>query len=96
MLTAVAEVNKWKRAIISLHNAEQQAKVEYMSKTERESWLKYFEILAQKKHLEEFFQTSRKPDDKHKVALKAYEEVVTRVKVKILSLEKTAKQCGNQ
>ena len=38
MLTAVADVNKFKRVIISQHDAEQQAKLEYMSKDERELW----------------------------------------------------------
>ena len=34
MLTAMVQVNKWKRAIISQHDAEQQAKLEYMTKAE--------------------------------------------------------------
>ena len=38
MLTAVAEVNKWKRVIISQHDAEEKARLEYMSKAERELW----------------------------------------------------------
>ena len=92
MLTAVAQVNKWKRVIISQHDAHQQALLEYMSKSEQESWLKYAEILAQKKHWEEFLLTLKKPDEKHKDELKAYEEVVSGVRTKILSLEKTAKQ----
>ena len=57
-LTAVAQVNKWKRAIISQHDAEQQAKSEYMSKSERELWQKYFETLGQKKQLEEYLSTT--------------------------------------
>ena len=86
MFKAVAEVNKWKRVIISYHDAEEQAKLEYMSKTERELWQKYFETLAQKKHLEEFLKTLRKPDEKQKSALKAYDELVKGVKSKIFSL----------
>lgn len=92
MLTAVAEVNKWKRVVISQHDAEEQAKLEYMSKSERESWLKYSETLAQKKHWEELLLTLHKPDDKHKEEIKAYEEFVSGVRTKILSLENTAKQ----
>ncbi len=92
MLTAVAEVNKWKRVIISQHDAHQQAMLEYMTKSEQESWLKYAEILAQKKHWEEFLLTLKKPDDKHKDELKTYEEIVDGVKTKILLLEKPAKQ----
>ena len=34
MLTAVAEVNKWKRVIFSQHDAHQQAMLEYMTKAE--------------------------------------------------------------
>ena len=86
MLTALADVNKWKRIIISQHDAEEQARLEYMSKSERELWLKYFETLGQKKKLEEFLTTLKKPDDKHKDELKAYEDVVAGVKAKIFTL----------
>ena len=86
MLTAVAKVNKWKRVIISQHDAHEQAMLEYMTKSERELWHKYFEALAQKKHLEEFLLTLRKPDEKHKEALKAYNDLVAGVKAKIYSL----------
>jgi len=86
MLTAVAEVNKWKRVIISQHDAEEQARLEYMSKSERELWQKYFETLGQKKQLEEFLQTLRKPDESQREELQAYEEVVAGVKAKIYSL----------
>ena len=92
MLTAVAQVNKWKRVVISQHDAEEQTKLEYMSKSERESWLKYAELLAQKKHWEEFLLTLKKPDDKHKDELKTYEEIVIGIRTKILSLKNTAKQ----
>ena len=86
MLTAVAQVNKWKRVIISQHDAEQQAKLEYMSKSERELWLKYFETLAQKKRLEEFLKTLKKPDESDKQATHTYENVVSGVKSKIYTL----------
>ena len=48
MLAAVVEVNKWKRVIISQHDADELAKLEYMTKSERELWQKYFETLGQK------------------------------------------------
>ena len=48
MLTAVAEVNKWKHVIISQHDAQEQAMLEYMSKAERHIWLKYFQTLSKK------------------------------------------------
>ena len=90
MLTAVAEVNKWKRVIISYHDAEEQAKLEYMTKSERELWQRYFETLAQKKQLEEFLQTLKKPDDKHKDELQAYNDLVDGVKAKIFH---SSQQC---
>lgn len=86
IFTAIADVNKWKRVIISQHDAKQQAMLEYMTKTERELWQKYFETLAQKKHLEDFLQTLHKPNDSQKVALKAYNELVDGIKSKIFSL----------
>ena len=86
MFTAIAEVNKWKRVIISQHDAELQAKLEYMTKTERELQQKYFETLAHKKHLEDFLQTLHKPNDSQKVAIKAYNELVDGIKSKIFSL----------
>ena len=82
MLTAVAEVNKWKRVIISQHNAEEQARLEYMSKSERELWQKYFETLAQKKQLEQFLKTLKKTDESDKEATRAYEDIVSGIKSK--------------
>ena len=87
MLTAVAQVNKWKRAIISQHDAEEKAKLEYMTKSERELWQKYFEILAQKKHLEEFLTTLKKPDESDKEATRAFEQIVSGVKKQIADLD---------
>ena len=86
MLTAIVEVNKWKRVIISQHDAEKQSRLEYMSKSERELWQKYFETLGQKKQLEEFLQTLKKPAESQKEELQAYEELVAGVKAKIYSL----------
>ena len=91
MFTAVAEVNKWKRVIISFHDAQEQAKLEYMTKSERELWQRYFENLAQKKQLEEFLHTLKKPDEKHKEALKAYNDLVAGVYSKIFSLLSAAR-----
>jgi len=91
MLTAVTEVNKCKRVIISQHDAEEQAKLEYMTKSERELWLKYFETLGQKKQLEEFLQTLKKPEESEKEEVKAYEELVRGVNSKIFSLLTSAR-----
>ena len=86
MLTAVAQVNKWKRAIISQHDAEEKAKLEYMTKSERVLWQKFFETLAQKKHLELFLQTLKKPDESNKEATRAFEQISSGVKNQIADL----------
>ena len=85
MFSAVAEVNKWKRILISYHDAQLQAKLEYMTKSERELWQQYQETLAQKKHLEIFLQNLKKPDDSLKDALKSYDDIVSGVKKKIFA-----------
>ena len=87
MLTAIAQVNKWKRAIISQHDAEEKAKLEYMTKSERELWQKYFETLAQKKHLEQFLQTLKKPDESDKKATSAFAQIASSVKSQIADLD---------
>ncbi|MBR0290071.1 MAG: MobA/MobL family protein [Selenomonadaceae bacterium] len=86
MLTAVAQVNRWKRFIISQHDAELQAKLEYMTKAERQIWLNYFQMLAQKKHLEDFLTTLKKPDEKQSAEMNAYNDIVAGVKAKIFTL----------
>ena len=91
IFTAVAQVNKWKRVIISYHDAQEQAKLEYMTKSERELWQRYFETLGQKKQLEEFLQTLKKPKETQKDALKAYNDLVAGVNAKIFSLLATAR-----
>ena len=87
MLTAVAQVNKWKRSIISQHDAEEQAKLEYMTKSERKLWLKFFETLTQKKHLELFWQTLKKPDESDKEATRAFAQIASGVKTQIADLD---------
>ena len=87
MLAAVAQVNKWKRAIISQHDADELAKLEYMTKSERELWQKYFETLAQKKRLEEFLKTLKKPEESDKEATLAFEKIASGVKNQIADLD---------
>ena len=87
MLTAVAQVNKWKRSIISQHDAEERAKLEYMTKSERELWQKFFETLGQKKKLEEFLQTLKKPDETQKESTRAFEKIAFGVKNQIADLD---------
>ena len=86
VLFEVDEVNRWKRSIISQHDAEEKAKLEYMTPSERVVWRKYFETLAQKKQLENFLLTLKKPDESQKDALNAYEEMVSGVNSKIAHL----------
>ena len=86
MLTAIAEANRWKRFIISQHDALEHAKLEYMTKAERQIWQNHFQTLAQKKHLEDFLKTFKKPDEKQTKELKAYNDLVDGVKAKIFSL----------
>ncbi|MBR3204197.1 MobA/MobL family protein [Candidatus Saccharibacteria bacterium] len=87
MLTAIAQVNKWKRSIISQHEAEEKAKLEYMAKSERILWLKFFETLAQKKHLELFLKTLKKPDESDKEATRAFAQIASGVKNQIADLD---------
>ena len=87
MLTAVAQVNKWKRSIISQHDAEERAKLEYMTKSERELWQKFFETLGQKKKLEEFLLTLKKPDETQKESTRAFEKIAFGVKNQIADLD---------
>ena len=87
MLTAIAQVNKWKRSIISQHDAELQAKLEYMSKDERKLWLKFLETLSKKKHLEEFLLTFKKPVETKKEATRAFAQIASGVKNQIADLD---------
>ena len=87
MLTAVAQVNKCKRDIISQHDAEERAKLEYMTKSERELWQKFFETLGQKKKLEEFLQTLKKPNETQKESTRAFEKIAFGVKNQIADLD---------
>ena len=51
----ISEVNHWNRLIISQHDAEEKAKLEYLTPVKREVCHNYFETLAQKKQSENFF-----------------------------------------
>ena len=75
LLFEIEEVNRWKRAIISQHEAEEKAKLEYMTPKEREVWNQYFEMKLQKKNLEEFLEKCTAPETLSKEAASGYEEV---------------------
>ena len=62
-----------------------------MNKSEQKLWQKYFETLGQKKQLEHFLQTLKKPEEKYKEEVKAYEELVRGVNSKIFSLLTSAR-----
>ena len=87
---AMEEVNRWKRSIISQHDAEEKTKLEYMTPSEREVWNQYFETLAQKKQLEKFLQTLKKPDQRQSEAMQNYDDLVTGVKSQIFALLSSA------
>ena len=78
LLNAVAEVNKWKRIIISQHDAEEQAKLEYMTKSEREIWQKYYSTVSHILHLQEFLKNLQQPKESPSDTLKAYEGLMFR------------------
>ena len=83
VMFGIEEVNRWKRSIISQHDAEEKAKLEYMTPAEREIWRNYFEMLGQKKQLENFLTTLKKPDESQKDSINVYDEMVSGVKSKI-------------
>ena len=91
MLSAVTEVNRWKRAIVSQHDAELQAKLQYMTKNERKTWLRYFELFAQKKHLEAFLKNLPKPKESKKEEMEAYNNLVASTNSKIFAILHEAK-----
>ena len=76
MMSALRQVNKWKRLVVSQHEAEEQAKIEYMTKEEQKIWRRYFELLGQQKQLEEFLKTLAKPEEKDKEECEAYDKLV--------------------
>ena len=76
MMSALTQVNKWKRLVVSQHEAEEQAKLEYMTKEEQKIWRRYFELLGQQKQLEEFLKTLAKPEEKDKEECEAYDKLV--------------------
>lgn len=92
MLTAVSQVNRWKRFIISKRDAEQLAQFEYMTKAERQSWLRYFELIGQKKRLEEFWQSLKSPKETEKDELHAYNHLVASVRSYLFSIQQEAKK----
>lgn len=86
LFNAIAEVNKWKRVIISQHDAQEQAKLEYMTKAEREIWQNHSANVVQIHNLEEFLHSLRQPKNSQADALKAYDDIIACVKKKIIAL----------
>ena len=65
-------LSQYQQELKAKHDSQEQAKLEYMTKAERELWQRYFETLAQKKQLEVFLKTLKKTKETQKDALKAY------------------------
>ena len=86
LFNAIAEVNKWKRVIISQHDAQEQAKLEYMTKAEREIWQNHSANVAQIHNLEKFLHSLRQSKNSQADALKAYDDIIAGVKKKIIAL----------
>ena len=85
LLKSIDLVNKWKRILISRHDAEEQAKLEYMTKEERELWHNFQDSINQIKNLETFRDSLKKPQDKN--ALKSYNDVVDGIDKKLSALK---------
>ena len=85
LLNAIDEVNKWKRILISRRDAEEQAKLEYMSKEEREIWHQFHDAQRQIANLESFKQTLHEPQDKN--ALDSFNDIVDGIDKKITALK---------
>ena len=92
MMSALRQVNKWKRLVVSQHEAEEQAKLEYMTKEEQKIWRRYFELLGQEKQLEEFLKTLAKPEEKDKEECEAYDKLVVASNSKKFSILHEAKE----
>ena len=54
-----------------------------MTKSERKLWLKYFETLAHKNHLEYFLKSLKKPDETNKEATRAFAQIASSIKTQI-------------
>lgn len=79
--------SRLKALMVSQHDAELQAKMEYMTKSERKLWLKFFETLAHKNHLKHFLKTLKKPDESDKDETRAFAQIISSVKNQIADLD---------
>ena len=87
VLSAIREVNALKNIILTKSDAEEQAKLEYLTPKERELWQKFKETKAQKEHWEIFAGNLKKPPATEPEALRAYEEIADSVAKKIRTLD---------
>ena len=87
LMKSIDIVNKWKRILISRHDAELKAKLEYMTKDERKLWFNFYDAKHQKSNLKDLMENLRKPSQKFPETIDAYNDIVDGVKKKILALD---------
>lgn len=87
VLSAIREVNALKNIILTRSDAEEQAKLEYLTPKERELWQRFKETKAQKEHWKTFAGSLKKPPATEPEAVRAYEEIADSVAKKIRALD---------
>ena len=87
VLNAIHEVNTLKNTVLTKSDAEEQAKLEYLTPKERELWQNFKESRAQKEHWDTFLGNLKKPSTNESEALRAYEEIADGVAQKIHALD---------
>lgn len=87
VLSAIREVNALKNIILTKSDAEEQAKLEYLTPEEREIWQKFKETKAQKEHWKTFAGSLKKHPATEPEAVRAYEEISDSVAKKIRALD---------
>lgn len=87
LITALDDVNAWKKTIISTKDAEEKAMLGFMNESEREIWHEYNSVLKQAKDWQLFEKNLHKPNDFQTDALAAYEQILPAIKGKLSVLE---------
>lgn len=87
VLSAIREVNALKNTILSKDDAEEQAKLEYLTPQERQLWQQFKDINAQREHWEIFRGNMKKPPATEPEALRVYGEIIDGVAKKIQALD---------
>lgn len=87
VLSAIWEVNALKNTILTTSDAEEQAKLEYLTAQERQLWQQFKDSKSQKEHWEIFRGSMKKPPATEPEALRVYGEIVDGVAKKIQALD---------